>query len=438
MAASLAGCAMGLFSGLVPGIHVNTLAALMLSSYAFIEGLVPLEGEEAAVAVCCCIMSASVVHSYVDFVPSVFIGAPDAEDAVSVLPGHRLLLEGRGMEAVRAAAIGSMIGCSASILMAIPLQWALLNGAEGILDKLTPAVLLIAMAVVLGGEASRGNALWGTVAFVLSGILGLLCMTLDIPMDGVLGEGSVMMPLLTGLFGIPVMLETSDAPRIPKQVDRVKDPTGPVPGLRGVLMGAVAGWFPGITATVGASMSAVIFPESRPARFISTVASVGTVTSVLSLVTLSVSGSGRSGTALAIGEIAGDAVSGFMSGGFLLLLAAAALASPVGYWLTIGSGKLMAGMAGGISPRKLGKTVLALLCVLTVLLNGPAGLFILFASTAVGLLPSACGTGRTVLCGCLLLPVTLFEFGLFRCSLELCLGLGHELGVVHDEPLVHP
>ncbi|MDO5853660.1 MAG: hypothetical protein Q4Q62_06405, partial [Thermoplasmata archaeon] len=58
MAASLAGCAMGLFSGLVPGIHVNTLAALMLSSYAFIEGLVPLEGEEAAVAVCCCIMSA--------------------------------------------------------------------------------------------------------------------------------------------------------------------------------------------------------------------------------------------------------------------------------------------------------------------------------------------------------------------------------------------
>jgi len=31
---SLAGSVLGLVSGLVPGIHVNTLAALLLSSYA--------------------------------------------------------------------------------------------------------------------------------------------------------------------------------------------------------------------------------------------------------------------------------------------------------------------------------------------------------------------------------------------------------------------
>lgn len=42
-----------------------------------------------------------------------------------------------------------------------------------------------------------------------------------------------MMPLLTGLFGIPVMLETSSKAKIPVQKDRVKDPVGPMPGLRG-------------------------------------------------------------------------------------------------------------------------------------------------------------------------------------------------------------
>ncbi len=60
--------------------------------------------------VACCIFAASTVHSFVDFVPSVFIGAPDPDEALSVLPGHRLLMEGRGMAAVRAAAVGSAVG----------------------------------------------------------------------------------------------------------------------------------------------------------------------------------------------------------------------------------------------------------------------------------------------------------------------------------------
>ncbi len=436
MGMAAAGCLMGLFSGIVPGIHVNTLAAIMLAFNASIQALLPLEPEQAAMAAGCCIMAASVVHSFVDFVPSVFIGAPDSEDAVSVLPGHRLLLEGRGMEAVRAAAIGSLVGCSASILMAVPLQLVLLNGAAETLDSLTPFVLVIACLVLLNGERARGRLLQGAFVFLLSGILGLGCMILPVPVEGVMEGGSVMMPLLTGLFGIPVMLETSSKAKIPVQKDRVKDPVGPMPGLRGVLMGTLAGWFPGITSTVGASMSAVVFPERRPERFISTVASIGTVTSILSLVTLSVSGNGRSGTALVIKEMIGDAMIGPASEPFLMLLLASAVASLAGYWLTIASGKVFARVAGGIRPRRLGRTVLVLLVVLTLVLTGPAGLFILLCATFVGLVPSALGTGRLVLCGCLLLPVLLFKFGLFRSLFQLGEGLGHELLVVHDEPLV--
>lgn len=413
---SLAGAGLGLFSGLVPGIHVNTLAAMLVTAQADIAGALSghLGAESVGLAVCSCIMAASVVHSFVDFVPSVFIGAPDGEDAVSVLPGHRLLLAGRGMEAVRAAAIGSLVGASAAILMSVPLQWMLMSGLEGPLERLTPVVLLAASAVLVGNEFRRGRGAWGLAAFVLSGMLGLGCMTLLIPMDGVFGEGSVMLPLLTGLFGIPVLMETSSGPRIPEQRDVVMDPVGTVPGLRGVLMGTVAGWFPGITATVGASMSAAVMPEDRPERFISTVASIGTVTSVLSLVTLSVSGNGRTGTALAIREIAGDSVSGFMSEGFLLMLLATAVASLIGYWLTIWSGRVMSGVVGRLRPRAMSRGVIVLLVVISLALTGPAGVVILMASTVVGLIPGICGTSRVALCGCLLLPVLLFEFGLAR------------------------
>ena len=414
LAMTLAGAGLGLFSGLAPGIHVNTLAAMLLASQSALSTAFSghLGAEGAAAAVCCCIMSASVVHSFVDFVPSVFIGAPDGEDAVSVLPGHRLLLKGRGMEAVRAAAIGSLVGAAAAVLIAVPLQILLSGPAGEALDSLTPLVLILVSGILLVSEHRRGSGVWGPVAFCVSGLLGLMCMTVPASFDGILGEDGVMMPLLTGLFGIPVLLEGTGQARIPRQSDRVRDPVGAVPGLKGVAMGAVAGWFSGITSTVGASVSSALFPESSPARFISCVASVGTVTSILDLVTLSVSGDGRSGTALAIGEIAGDSVSGVMSQTFMLLLLSSAVASLLGYWLTIASGRMMARLVSQIRPARMNRAVIAALVVLTFALSGPHGLLVLLCSTVVGLIPGFFGTGRVILCGCLIVPVLMFRLGI--------------------------
>lgn len=411
---ALAGSGMGLFSGLVPGIHVNTLASVMMAAYPALLGSMSgiVDADYVPLAVCSCIMSASVVHSFVDFVPSVFIGAPDSEDAVSVLPGHRLLLKGEGMAAVRAAAIGSLVGSVATVLLSIPLQWLLLHGLDGILSGLTPVVLVAASAAILSDSFRRGNGAWGLMAFAVSGMLGLECMTLPIQMSGILGDGSIMLPMLTGLFGLPVLMSSSSSGRVPVQRDRVGDPVGPWPGLKGVLMGTLAGWFPGITSTVGASMSAAVFPERDPARFISVVASVGTVTSILSLVVLSVSGDGRSGTALVIGEIAGSSLRGFASEWFLVLLLCTAIASVAGYSLTIASGKLMGSLICRIRPDVLGRSVMVLLVVIVLVLTGPVGIIILVCSTVVGHIPEYCGTGRIVLCGCLILPVLLFKLGL--------------------------
>ena len=165
---SIVGAGMGLFSGLVPGIHVNTLASVMLASYPAMEELLSgIVGEgRAAAAVSCCIMSAAVVHSFVDFVPSVFIGAPDSDDHVAMLPGHRLLLQGRGMAAVRAAAVGSLVGASAAVTLAVPLQWVMMAGCEGFLDGLTPVVVTAAASRGRCCSASRGRWVWRSWTWV--------------------------------------------------------------------------------------------------------------------------------------------------------------------------------------------------------------------------------------------------------------------------------
>lgn len=411
---SIVGAGMGLFSGLVPGIHVNTLASVMLASYPAMEELLSgIVGEgRAAAAVSCCIMSAAVVHSFVDFVPSVFIGAPDSDDHVAMLPGHRLLLQGRGMAAVRAAAVGSLVGASAAVTLAVPLQWVMMAGCEEFLDGLTPVVVTAAASIILLGQFRKGCGIQGAVLFCLSGTLGVAVMDLGIPSDGILGEGTLLFPMLSGLFGMPVLLTSASGGDIPRQSD-ASDVSGVhAAGVKGVVMGCIAGWFPGITSTVGASISACFMPENRPERFISTVASIGTVTSILSLVTLSVSGSGRSGICIVIGDMVGDSIGGFASETFLMLILTAGIASALGYALTIASGKAMAGTVGRVDSRRLGLGVAAFTVVLVHLFTGPWGVAILAISTMIGFLAPSYGTDRTVLCGCLLLPVILMQVGL--------------------------
>jgi putative membrane protein len=178
-----------------------------------------------------------------------------------------------------------------------------------------------------------------------------------------------------------------------------------MPGIKGVIMGSIAGWYPGITATAGASLSSIFMPENKPERFISVVASIGTVTTIFSLVTLSVSGSGRSGTVLVIKDIIGDGASGFCSPEFLLLLLSCAIASFLGYHLTIRIGKMMSGMSDRIDSVLLNRGVLCFVIVLVLLLTGPFGLLILAISTIIGLIPMEIDMGRIPLSGCLMFPV---------------------------------
>ncbi len=48
-----------------------------------------------------------------------------------------------------------------------------------------------------------------------------------------------MLPMLIGLFRIPVLLESSSSGKIPRQRDRGNDPVRAVPETKGMLIGTV-------------------------------------------------------------------------------------------------------------------------------------------------------------------------------------------------------
>lgn len=404
--AATIGAAIGTFTGAVPGIHVNTAASLLVSAYpAAAEALSGTVGEELVpVLFCCGIFSASTVHSFVDFVPSVFIGAPDPDEMLSVLPGHRLLLQGKGMRAVRAAAVGSAVGACSALLIAVPMQWVMMNGAADFLDGITTAVVALCLGLVW---YSSGNRIGAVPVILTSGIAGIAVNSGAIPCTGVFGEGTLLFPMLTGMFGIPPLLERTGKRRIPPQKDEPEDCVGPLPGLKGVLTGALAGWFPGVTSTVGATIASMFGHERSPEAFISMVASVGTVTSVMSVVALSVSGSGRSGTAAAAKDIIGDGLGGFCGDAFVAVLVSMAVASAFGYIATIGAGRFMSAVFGRIPEEKLSAAVLVFVTVLVALFTGPFGLAVLAVSAALGMVPPAIGVSRVAMTACLMSPTIL-------------------------------
>jgi putative membrane protein len=109
---TLLGVALGTVSGLLPGIHANTLAGILLSLQVI---LLPVIGPLALAAT---MFAALITHTFVDSIPSTFLGIPDADTALAVLPAHALCLEGNGEEAVRVAALGS----ACAMVIAVPLS----------------------------------------------------------------------------------------------------------------------------------------------------------------------------------------------------------------------------------------------------------------------------------------------------------------------------
>ena len=131
--AVLAGTIGGIFTGLLPGIHINlvmTVLVPLLASYITIEPFTIAFG----------IIALAATHTVLDFIPSIYLGAPEEETALSVLPAHQLLLEGKGHEATLLV-MGGVITALAGLLITAPFFFYVLPSIEKTLTETIPLAL---------------------------------------------------------------------------------------------------------------------------------------------------------------------------------------------------------------------------------------------------------------------------------------------------------
>ena len=92
--AILLGCIAGTITGITPGVHLNLVSVLIISSASFLLSFA------SATSIGVFIIAMSILHTFTNAIPAIFLGAPEESTALAVLPGHSLLLSGRGYEAV--------------------------------------------------------------------------------------------------------------------------------------------------------------------------------------------------------------------------------------------------------------------------------------------------------------------------------------------------
>ncbi len=395
------GTVLGTVSGLVPGLHANTMAGV-------ISGLVvPLTLVLGVDGICCCLIAVMIVHTFLDAVPSTFIGVPDADTVLSVLPAHRLYLDGNGEEAVRISALGSLWG----FVFALPLFAAfffVLPTFQGVIDWSIGLVILTAIGLLI---VFSKTPLWAFLIFGVSGLLGIFSMRFEYFATGFFGVGEILLPLLTGLFGIPFLLHSlrANSVAVPQTFTGLNISQKNVwyHTMKGTIAGAIVGWLPGFSSGTANALLAFHksgeYENSEPRGYLLATSAANTANAVLGLAALYALGRMRSGTLAAVSE--------FPLPNIFLLLAAACLAATLGYILTIYSARI-GRYSAQINQKILSGVVLIFLIVLTALFSGVFGLLILILATAIGFLPARLGVPRIYCMGAIMLPVMLFSFGL--------------------------
>ncbi|HIE31541.1 MAG TPA: hypothetical protein EYP67_04050 [Methanosarcinales archaeon] len=428
----LIGFALGVISGLVPGIHTNNFALILLASSPVISDL-GFSNTEIAVI----ILANSITHTFLNIIPAVYLGAPDADTALAVLPGHDMLLDGMGAAAVRLSAIGSAGSIIVSLLLAIPLILFFGHYYEYIRDNMGWILLAIVALMILTesgryieGQGSLVHLKYkfrAMIVILMSGALGSIAFENAHLMQpyfrfGSFGSScspSILLSLLTGLFGASVLLiSILTKSSMPAQRRSSPDLRSKWV-LRGIAVGSIAGsivaWLPGVSSAIATVLARFAIRgrlehhRIRAMEFIVSVSGANTSNAVFSLIALSVIGYPRSGAMIAVRDLVGRTLDAHTVLLFLIVIAFVSIAS---YIITISIGDFAPSALAHVNYQKLCAAILIGLVLMVIAFNGTFGLAVFLTAIPIGMLPYYMGIRKSHAMGVILLPVLMYYFGM--------------------------
>ena len=387
----------GTITGLIPGIHINLIGIFLVSlSASLFSSITPIY-------LVVFIASMAIAHTFIDFIPSIFLGCPDTDTELSVLPGHELLKKGQGYEAIILTCYGSLAAIFILILISSPffIFKESIIYLYNFIPALIPGLLILASFFLISLENKKFSALF---VFLLTGFLGIIILNPHEILGKSLELKQPLLPLLTGLFG-GSMLVTSikNKTQIPKQ--KIKRPSVNIlkPIMGALIASPLCSFLPGLGSGQAAIIGNTISKLDKKG-FLVLLGATNTLVMGFSFITLYIISKTRTGAAVAIQGIIGT-----LSWKILFLILVVTLISGIiSFFITIFLAKFFSQKIAKVNYTIISTITLIFLGIMIFLVCGFLGLAILTASTFTGIYCISLKVKRTNMMGCLLLPTIIF------------------------------
>lgn len=406
------GILIGTLTGMIPGIHVNTAGAILFASSTFLLGFVSPE------FLCVVMVSMSIAHALTEFVPSMLLGVPQEGTATSILPGHKMVLEGRSKEVIRIVAVGGFGAIVITILM-MPIFTVALPFLHNLTKPYT-WIILSASSIYLTYMLtnSKKDFLWALILFLLSGILGWTIFQTSI------SSGISLMCIFSGLFGISTILfSLNDNSVIPHQnnfydlnVDFNKFKSIFAGGITGAILGFLPGFGPAQGTIIAQAASGTNDNDDEDTvNFLLATSGLNISDCLFSLMAIYIIGNPRSGIAVYMSYL----ISNMSINHLIIFIFASLIAVSISLVVCLKLGDSFANIMGGVDYRKLSILVIILqigiLYIFIFYYKAPIFYMslALITSIALGMLPHYIGVGKSHLMGVLIVPAIVIYIQMF-------------------------
>ena len=388
--AVLVGVIGGIFSGLTPGIHTNLLVTLLFSISPFLLAFT------SPLIISALIVSMAITHTFLNVLPAVYLGAPDSEGKIlSVLPGHRMLLQGKGYEAVTLTVLGSFL----AIILGIALTPLLLKFLPALYSSIKNYIGYLLVIISIYMIFRERKKFWAFFIFMLAGIFGMSVLNLNMK--------EPLFPLLSSLFGVAgLLISLKDNVKIPQQlITKIAIPKMEV--VKAMSSAGIVGTFVSLMPGLGPAQAAIIGSQIiklTDKGFLILVGSLETLGMVTSFIAITSINKARNGAVVVISRL----METITQKDLIIFLIVEFITGLIAIFLSLKLARIFSSLITKINYQKLCIAIIVLIMGMCFWLSSYLGLFVLIVGSFIGMLPSLIGIGKNHLMGCLLLPVILF------------------------------
>ena len=342
----------------------------------------------------------AITHTFIDYIPSIFLGAPDEDSFLSILPGHQLLLKGHAYAGIILTLYGSVTALLIIILFT-PLFIFLLPIIYPYILRIMPIILILVSGYLIYTE--KENKLWALIIFLLAGFLGIASLNIQIK--------EPLLPLLTGLFGASnLIVSIKQKTKIPKQKTmplkniKLKKQSLVKASLASIIAAPFTAFLPGLGASQAALIGKQVTGIKDQREFLFLLGAINTIVMGLSFIALYSIQKTRTGAAVAISKL----IPTLTLSNLIYIIGTIILAGIISFFITLFIAKLIAKNIHKFHYSKISISILIILFIITIIFTGFLGILIFITSAALGITTILLGIKRMHLMGALLIPTILF------------------------------